>query len=64
MSKPLSGKRAFEAMGRSDKDRRVPYGLRRWAMQAWPRWAQQAYCRGRVMQSRNLAKAALHASRG
>lgn len=50
MSKPLAGKRYFDARGRSDEARGVPYFLRRQSRQSWPQWAKQAYCRGRLIQ--------------
>ena len=54
MSKPLAGKKWFEALGRSDKSRGVPRSAKHYA---WPAWAQQAYMRGRMLQGVNLAKA-------
>jgi hypothetical protein len=47
MSKPLAGKRYFEAMGRSDASRNIPRSPKHYD---WPSWAQQAYMRGRLVQ--------------
>jgi hypothetical protein len=47
MAKKLAGKRAFEAIGRSETSR----GIKRTAKHyEWPIWAQQAYMRGRMIQ--------------
>lgn len=49
----LAGKRYFEALGRSDKSRKVPRSSKHYT---WPQWAQQAYMRGRMLQTTNKAK--------
>jgi hypothetical protein len=48
MKRPLSGKRYFEALGRSDYHWRVPRSGKHYA---WPQWAQQAYMAGRIHQA-------------
>lgn len=47
MSKPLAGKRAFEAMGRRSTDLGMPRTSEHYR---WPKWAQQAFMRGRMLQ--------------
>lgn len=54
MTKRLSGKTWFEAIGRSDKSRGVPRSPKHYA---WPEWAQQAYMRGRMLQMVDCARA-------
>lgn len=51
MGKPLAGKRAFEAMGRSAKSRNLPLNHQRQMRLAWPKWARQAWAAGWIMQS-------------
>lgn len=38
----------FHALGQSHEARGVPYIPQRIGMQAWPHWAKQAYCAGRL----------------
>lgn len=56
MTKPLAGKRYFEALGRRHESLGLPY--LRAATLGWPLWARRAYCRGRIYQTENHAKAA------
>jgi hypothetical protein len=53
--KPVSGKRFFIALGRSEESRGVPYLTNRQLRQAWPEWAVRAYCLGRLHQVPDLA---------
>ncbi|TDV39575.1 hypothetical protein C7405_101694 [Paraburkholderia caballeronis] len=50
MGKPLSGKRAFEAMGRRASATGLPLLLKRMERLGWPRWAREAYARGWIQQ--------------
>lgn len=56
MSKPLAGKRWFEALGRRHESTGISYLSQRAAMWGWPLWAKRAYCRGRLDEAPNLAK--------
>lgn len=53
MSKPIAGKRWFEAMGRRSTSLGLPRDTR---FYGWPKWAQQAFMRGRLVQHVNYAK--------
>lgn len=46
MAKPLAGRRAFEAMGRSAAARRLPLRFGYGARRGWPEWARIAYIGG------------------
>ena len=56
MTKPLAGKRYFEALGRRHESLGYPYLAQRGAMWGWPLWAKRAYCLGRIQQAENHAK--------
>jgi hypothetical protein len=46
MSKPLAGKRWFEALGRSEYSQGLPINYRRSLRARWPMWARSAWARG------------------
>lgn len=50
MSKPLVGKRYFEALGRSAKSHGQPLHWQRRERQPWPMWARTAWARGWLFQ--------------
>jgi hypothetical protein len=50
MSKPLAGKRAFEAMGRRASSAGLPLIHKRMERIGWPMWARSAYARGWIQQ--------------
>jgi len=50
MTKPLAGKRAFEAMGRSARDRGLGISQGRASSLEWPQWARRAWAAGWIMQ--------------
>lgn len=49
MTKPLAGKRYFDALGRSEEARGVRYINTRPEREGWPLWAKKAYCRARLV---------------
>lgn len=56
MSKPLAGKRAFEAMGRSACSRGLGINYQRSMRVNWPLWARQAWAAGYIMQGNKKFK--------
>ena len=50
MSRPLSGKRYFEALGRSAQSRGLPMNYERSKRSTWPMWARCAWTRGWLYQ--------------
>lgn len=50
MTKPLAGKRLFEAMGRRDQSLGRPMLYRRGERVWWPKWARSAWARGWINQ--------------
>lgn len=46
MTRPLAGRRYFEALGRSAQSRRLPIIYERSKSKAWPLWARAAWTRG------------------
>lgn len=50
MAKPLAGRKAFEAMGRSARSRGLSMSALRSMRQDWPLWARQAYAAGWIVQ--------------
>jgi len=56
MSKPLAGKRAFEAMGRRAQSMGLPLIYKRLERTGWPLWARAAWARGWI---HNYSKRAL-----
>lgn len=56
MSKPLAGKRAFEAMGRRAQSMGFPLIHKRLERTGWPLWARAAWARGWIY---NFSKRAL-----
>ena len=50
MSRPLAGKRYFEALGRSAYSRGLSLSYDRPARLRWPMWARTAWAKGWLMQ--------------
>jgi len=50
MTKPLAGKRYFEALGRSAQARGLPIIYERSKRNTWPMWARCAWSRGWLYQ--------------
>lgn len=49
--KPLSGKRWFEALGRSHAKYARPSRITQREQRDWPQWARTSYARGVLVQS-------------